>query len=128
MARRQVHFNLHNRLWSVTDRDSGSPTKGRVIENAVETALTDCVFHVGAAAQARIQAGAHRSVHAWIVGEGSDDVSLPPDARRIRYRPKECATFFFDDNGAAVWSADRVVFLADGACYAIGGSAEPRGR
>lgn len=63
----RVHFNLHNRLFSVTGR-SGI-TAGKVIANVKTILLRDVAFKVSASGRARAQHAGQRSVHAWVLGE-----------------------------------------------------------
>lgn len=100
----QVYRNLHTGGWSVRH-------KGRVISHVDSCALADVSFHVGAAARARVAAGAHRSVHAWAVGEL---LSSAPAGELVcvTYRPHERDCFYRRDTGARV----------DGAAYALFGA------
>jgi hypothetical protein len=103
--------NLHRGDWSIR-------FKGKVIDHRCEVILANVIFHVGAAQQARIAAGAVRSVHAWAVGDLID--SLPEGVRApITYRPKERGTFYRRDTGAAVERADYVHFTANDGAIAI---------
>ncbi len=126
-----VHYNLNvlkgilsgridpavTGAWVVTARQGES--NGRVVERPVVVALEGCRFHVGVAEQQRIAAGKARSVHAWVRGTTTVDVSIPDGAVKVAYHPHERGEFFAVESGMAVWFADRVVFGPDGV-YAIG--------
>lgn len=104
-----VYKNLNRGCWSIR-------AGGRVIDHTESCAVVNARFVVRPAAQAKVAAGAHRSVHAWVTGElltaGAIDTAA---AVAVTYRPRERACFFRRDTGAPVWSADAVVFTPAGA-------------
>jgi hypothetical protein len=107
----QCYRNLHRGDWSIR-------VKGKVVDHRADVVLANVTFHVGAAEQKRIAAGAARSVHAWAVGDLIDYV--PQGARvAISYRPKERASFFRRDTGAAIATADYVHFTDNKGAFAI---------
>lgn len=105
MTRVQVYRNLNRGDWSIR-------ANGRVIAHVEACALRDVTFHVQAGAQARVQAGAPRSVHAWAVGELAESDIIGRDWIPITYRPRERSTFYRRDTGAAVTRARFVLFTA----------------
>jgi hypothetical protein len=90
-----VHYNLRTALWSVTDREPGSPTKGKVIAHLETVALLNPVAKVAESTHARIVEGNRRRVYARIEGELLDEIPTIPDTdgNRIRLNPHRCSHF-----------------------------------
>lgn len=109
----KVHRNLNDRpgwvRYSITDRPSGL-----VLGHADKLALAGAWVHVNPAAQARIAAGANRSVHAWVYGQlttcPADDSPWYLGAEQIRYDPHESPHFRWADCDRVFLTAPRVRF------------------
>jgi hypothetical protein len=104
-----VHRNLNRRdgvWWSVTQA-------GLVVGHARSVVLADASAHVNERAQAKIAAGASRSVHAWIKGLLVLDTVPWPLDHLIHYRP-HVSPFFHDEHGAIYRCSDVVVFDQEG--------------
>lgn len=81
--------------------------KGKVIGHASTVTLIDCKFHVNPKAQAKIAAGGHRSVHAWVTGTivgASTDIET---ATEVTYKPHQRPSFFKTSDNIAVTTAER---------------------
>ena len=97
-----VHFNLHNKLWSVTALEGAE--KGRVIEHATSVYITDCTAKVSEAQRQRVIANRCRSVHAKIVGTLCDKPSTLEGFETFSYNPYRAPGFTV---GARIWNTAR---------------------
>lgn len=106
----KAYRNLNNGKWSVkTDRVQGYSTF---------LVLNDVTFTGGhSKAQAKIQAGEARSVHAYAKGTLFEVEAYPmPDLiqagyREVTYKPKIRAGFFDVRSGDEVTTADVAIFI-----------------
>lgn len=107
----KAYRNLNNGKWSV---------KTAKVQGYSDFLVLNAVTFTGAhtKAQAKIQAGEHRSVHAYAVGTLYETRAYPlPDLlaagyREVTYRPKERAGFYDVRSGDEVTSADVAIFVA----------------
>jgi hypothetical protein len=107
MMRVSVHFNLHNKLWSVTALEG--PSKGRVIEHATSVYITDCEARVSEMQRQRVIANRCRSVHAKIIGTLSEAPSDLSQYQTFSYNPYRAPGFTC---GAQIWTrADSCAFV-----------------
>jgi hypothetical protein len=114
MAKVVVYKNLNLGNWSVCECKSAR-TYGRKIAGVDAITLANVRFVVQPAAQAKVFAGAARSVHAWAVGDVSDVATVCE--RELHYNPRRGADFTID--GKPVQFAALVRFAADGKAYAL---------
>lgn len=106
----EIYRNLTRRRWSVR--------VGRWVAAHMEAiALRDVTFRSSEAARIRTLRTGIRDVHAWARGVPVPGLGRPPDAVRIRYRPRVEAGFR-DPDGALVVEADLAWFEPDGSCWA----------
>ena len=113
----RVHRNLNNGRWVVTATTGAY--KGLVVAYADTVALDDVTTKVSAAGQARVAAGGHRDVHAWLLGTLSTPTAEDLDARRVvTYRPHIAPEFIYADTGDHIATVARVVFRTDSKAYA----------
>ena len=110
-----VYKNLNRGDWSVAEL-KGRLGYSKVIDHVAEITLENVVFHVQPAAQAKVFAGAARTVHAWAIGDVSVSYRGEPLAE-IHYNPRRCGYFHTLPSGARINSASYVHFSADGRCY-----------
>jgi hypothetical protein len=110
-----VYKNLNLGNWTIAEV-SGRNGRGRKIAGVPSVTLADVVFIVQPAAQAKVMAGAARSVHAWAIGTIADGMGTIP----ISYNPRRAATFYCQNNGQPITGAEIVLFAADGRAYAAG--------
>jgi hypothetical protein len=99
-----VYFNLHNKRWSVVDRDTG-----RVAKHMDELVVLDVYFVVRQSGVARARREKRKNVHAFVRGsvvEMTPSVAeLAPGLlagpwTRIRYNPYEHTAFMADESGS----------------------------
>lgn len=100
----QVYRNLNTGNFSIRH-------KGKVIAHASHVTLTDVRFHVNTKAQAKIKAGAHRSVHAWVTGILVEARPVPKTASEVTYRPHQEAYFFDVQTGKPVTNATTATLI-----------------
>lgn len=103
-----VFFNLHRREWSLRNRKTGLVERhSRVVAFALGARLV-----VQPAGRARVLATGHKTVHAFVRGDGAEigpdfagwlrfGAGLP-DACRITYNPKRA------DHFTRVWTGERI--------------------
>ncbi|WP_067819891.1 hypothetical protein [Actinomadura kijaniata] len=107
----RVHFNLHNKLWSIIPL--AGPGKGRVAANLTDITLAGGVeFRVSRAGWERCRRQGRRSVHAYCVGL-AEAINSSPDLEplvRVTYNPARGPDFQRTDTSAAITLAERVVF------------------
>lgn len=104
-----VYRNLNTGTWSV--RALSGENRGRVIAHPATLVLRDAVFHVSAKGRDRVRATGVRSVHAGVSGYITrSGAGESKDARRVTYNPYRHDSFVEVDDGAAVLTADRVLF------------------
>lgn len=101
-----VYRNLAKAVWSLKAVDG--PHAGRVVAHAASVGVVGCHMKINVRAQAKIAAGAHRDVHAFVVG-GLAEVTLRNPVR-LTYRPHQQPVFFLADTGTPVWTAPAVLF------------------
>jgi hypothetical protein len=84
--------------WSIRDHDSRL-----VLGHADKLAVEHADVHVNLAAQARIQAGGPREVHAWVTGSlafcPTDESPWYHHASEVTYDPRRGARFWFRGYG-----------------------------
>jgi len=114
MAQVIVYRNLNRGGWSVATV-RGRVGVGRVIDHVASVTLANVRFHVQPAAQAKVAAGAARTVHAWAIGDIAECDGMRLE---VLYNPRRCGFFHLED-GSRVDSAARVAFAADGRAYAL---------
>lgn len=113
----RVHRNLNNGRWVITATTGAF--KGLVVAYADAVALDGVTTKVSVARQAKVAAGGHRDVHAWLCGTLSTVTDADADASRVvTYRPHVAPVFIYADNGDAIDAVGRVVFRTDSKCYA----------
>lgn len=92
-----VYFNLHSKLWSVTDRSTG-----RVAKHMNELLVLDVHFVVRPKGNARVREEKVKNVHAFVRGSAVERTpsvaALAPKLlagpwTRIRYNPYEHTSF-----------------------------------
>lgn len=89
-----VHFNLHNKLWSVK-------YKGKVIDTSgiKYLAIEPIRFHVNEKARLKVIKKECRSVHAWVVGTLiSVDILLKHEKVGISYNPYYAGFFYYRES------------------------------
>ena len=101
-----VYRNLSKGMWSLKGVDG--PHAGRVVAHADSVGVADCQMKINVRAQAKIAAGAHRDVHAYVVGRLTEVTLLNPV--RLTYRPHQQPVFFLADTGTPIWTAAAVLF------------------
>ncbi|CAN1570399.1 hypothetical protein MCEMIE22_03177 [Mycobacteriaceae bacterium] len=101
-----VYRNLAKAVWSLKAVDG--PHAGRVVAHAARVGVADCHMKINVRAQAKIAAGAHRDVHAFVVGRLTEVTLRNPV--RLTYRPHQQPVFFLADTGTPVWTAAAVLF------------------
>jgi hypothetical protein len=110
----KAYRNLNNGLWSI---------KTTKVEGYLPAlVLRHVTFHGGhSKAQAKIQAGQARSVHAYAKGTltGLTDGRFALNPVEVTYRPKERPGFYRVDNGQEVTSAEYAIFTGT-KMYCIG--------
>jgi hypothetical protein len=94
-----VHFNLHNKLWSITALEG--EMRGRVIEHATSVYLVDCVAKVSEMQRQRVIANRCRSVHAKIVGTLAQAPDSLDGYETFSYNPYRAAGFTV---GSRIWT------------------------
>jgi len=109
-----VYKNLNLGNWTVAEV-SGRTGRGRKLQGVAAVTLSNVQFVVQPAAQAKVAAGAARSVHAWAIG----DIAEGFGSVEVTYNPRRGAAFTTRD-GRAVTTAEIVLFAADGRAYAAG--------
>jgi hypothetical protein len=113
----RVHRNLNNGMWVITATTGAH--KGLVVAYADAVALDNVTTKVSVARQAKVAAGAHRDVHAWLVGTLSTVCDADDTMGRVvTYRPHVAPVFIYADDGAVIDHVARVVFRTDSKCYA----------
>jgi hypothetical protein len=106
-----VHFNLHNKLWSVTALEGEN--KGRVIEHATSVYITGCTAKVSEMQRLRVVANRCRSVHAKIVGTLCAKPSTLEGYETFSYNPYRAAGFTVGDR---IWNrAEACAFIGKAA-------------
>lgn len=107
MRRVRVYKNLRRGDWSVQD-----PRTGLVLEHRVELVLLQVVLVVSEATRQRVIRQQRRTVHAYAVGQLSEE-PVRPGGRRLHYDPFEGP--HFTAAGEIVAAANRIDFRTDGA-------------
>lgn len=113
-----VYFNLHRKVWSLRNRQSG----------LVERHARAVAFPYGAemivqaAGRARVLATGHKTVHAYVRGQGVDIATdsealhkfalTMPEACRITYNPRRAGYFTKADTGERIDRASALVMIA----------------
>ena len=110
-----VYKNLNRGDWSVAEI-SGRSGRGRVIAHRQSIVLADVTFHAQPAAQRKVAAGGHRSVHAWCIGTVIAEAIGPKT--EVTYNPHRGAAFHTRE-GRVVTAAAMVEFAVDGRAYAV---------
>lgn len=108
----RVAKNLHKKQYSLRQ---GS----KVVGYATHLTLQNCTFEVNEKTRQRVIRNRQKEVHAFVVGEPVDGVSLPEDAIHISYNPYRSGRFYRKDNGQEIGRADWVFFTPDGV-FALG--------
>jgi hypothetical protein len=103
---------LNRACWSVTVR-------GEKVRHVEACALVGVRFVVSAAGRARVLARKVRQVHAWADGTEAAPPMHTGGLVEVNYNPYRAGTFTRKDTGAAVESAELVVFGTDGKCRAL---------
>jgi len=113
-----VYFNLHKKVWSLRNRKSGL-----VERHARAVAFPHgAEMVVQAAGRARVLETGHKTVHAYVRGEGvdisADSEALHkfaltlPAACRITYNPRRAGYFTKADTGERIDRASALVMIA----------------
>lgn len=102
-----VHFNLHNKLWSVTALEGEN--KGRVIEHATCVYIRECTAKVSEMQRQRVIANRCRSVHAKIVGTLCEAPSTLDEYETFSYNPYRAAGFTVGEK--IWWEASACAFV-----------------
>lgn len=114
-----VYFNLHKKLFSVKALEG--PNKGRVVAHAHDVFLQNVRFKVSEAGRLRVIREQRKNVHAGVVGDWSENLSVPvSEGSRVTYNPYKYTSFVTSENAqpvhAAKWawlrSTDRSVLAA----------------
>jgi len=92
MAQVIVYRNLNRGGWSVA-QVRGRVGVGRVIDHRASITLANVRFHVQPAAQAKVAAGAARTVHAWAIGELATPADPALRSCEITYNPRRSPHF-----------------------------------
>lgn len=107
----QCYRNLNRGGWSLR-------AAGRVFAHVDSAVLERVTFHVQPAAQRKIAAGAHRSVHAWAAGELIENLPAG-ELVSVTYRPHERAEFFRRDTGEPIAAARYALFTKEKGMFVI---------
>jgi hypothetical protein len=96
-------------FFSVKGKDENG--KERVLSHVESITLTDCTFTgANSKAQKDIQAGACRSVHAYVVGTATE-AQLDGQWIEVTYRPKERAGFYIIATGEEITTASATKLI-----------------
>lgn len=117
--RSDVYFNLHSRVWSVKDRQTG-----RVGVHAPVVVFSyPAKFVVSEAGRQRVLREKRKNVHAFVRADApfvSENVELWRDyidgnglLIPVSYNPYKGASFYRKDTGAPITEASSVVMLAE---------------
>jgi hypothetical protein len=102
-----VHFNLHNKLWSVTALEGEK--RGRVIGHETHVYIRDCEARVSEMQRQRVIANRCRSVHAKIIGTLCEAPSDLSQYQTFSYNPYRAAGFTV---GTRIWNrAEACAFI-----------------
>jgi len=109
MARAEVYWNLHRKMWTLRD----AKTK-RVVCHAPSVSLSDVEFRVQPAGRERVRREGRKNVHAYAVGNVCKEEAFLSDCLNqnvdsVRYNPYDNETFV-DGDGAPVRRANYAHF------------------
>jgi hypothetical protein len=94
-----VHWNLHKKVWSVTQ--SGKPVK-----HVRSVTILSPRPHIGEGKYQETQAKGARKVCAWIKGELADYQDI--QGRAFSYNPMKSHDFYYLDNNNLISSTNRI--------------------
>lgn len=115
MAKFDVYYNLHKKLFSLKSRDTG-----RVVDHFKEVRMENVDFKVSQAGRERVLKEKRKNVHAFVRGEvvgvfpGSDNHNWT----ELTYNPYKYNSFVIKATEAPVFTAKKVV-LKDKKIFAI---------
>lgn len=108
-SRKEIYFNLHKKLFSVRDMDTG-----RVIMHTGFALLENVQFVVQPAGRERVLREKSKNVHAFVRGWYSSGEDLTPRfERRATYNPYKYDSFVDADTGKPLDKAAEVLLELD---------------
>jgi hypothetical protein len=105
-----VYFNLHKKLWSVKDLQSGL-----VVAHAKKVAVANPVFKVSEAGRQRVIAEQRKNVHAGVVGtlDAHHSDFGGEGKARVSYNPYRASHFYETGTGNPVRKGQKATLMVE---------------